>query len=289
MLSKFVCLLSAIVVTSCTIVYSQSLVGVEANQIISGAKTIRLGEVSKVPEYVEFDKGKEIPYSKFLSLFQHTFHWSPQVNFKLLSKERDQIGMVHYRLVQTFDGQKVEGTMCIVHTKNDLVQSFSGQIFDQISAPNQVVISEKIALALALQHVNAERYRWDSPLHEKNLQETSGNPLATWFPQGELVLVAEKGNFKKENLRLAYKFDIYAEIPLRRNFVFVDAANGKIIHEQNRIMDVNTPATAITAYSGSRNIMTDSFNGAYRLRESGRGFRNRNLQYVNRHQLWSCG
>ena len=72
------------------------------------------------------------------------------------------------------------------------------------------------------------------------------------------------------DLKLAYKFDIYAEKPLSRQYVFVDAKSGKILGVDAIIHEVNTPGTAVTGYSATRSIMTDSYNGSYRLRETGR-------------------
>jgi Zn-dependent metalloprotease/PKD repeat protein len=271
MISRFTRLLFALTVLCSSLMHAQTFVGIEADKMIAGAGMVRMGEISKTPEFVQYREGKELPYAKFKAMMQQTFNWSAKMGFEVLNVEKDKLGMVHYRLVQTYEGRRVEGTMYIVHTKNERVQSFNGQIFDQVQVPNRLVISEKVALSRALDYVNAERYRWESEATENHLKEVMNNPNATWFPKGELVIVAEKGIFRKENLKLAYKFDIYAEKPLRRNYIFVDAANGQIIHEQNRIMDANTPATAVTAYSGSRNIITDSFAGGYRLRETGRG------------------
>lgn len=250
---------------------AQTYTGMDAHRRINGAEIIRMGKLSEIPEYIKFREGKELDYSKLKSFFQSTFRLSPQIDFQILNSEKDQLGLTHYRLVQTLNNYPVEGTMYIVHTRNNKIVAMGGQIFDQVNVPNALVISEKVALSRALSYVAAEKYRWESASTEAHLKEVTGNPAATWYPKGAMVVVAEKGIFGKENLRLAYKFDIYAEQPLKRNFVFVDASNGEILHEQNRIMDVNTPATAITVYSGPRAIMTDSFNGSYRLRETGRG------------------
>jgi Zn-dependent metalloprotease len=255
----------------CGVLNAQTYTGAEANKQIAGAEIIRIGEFSVIPEFVKFHEGQELDYSKFDDFLHRTFSLSDKISLQLINSERDHLGMIHYRYVQTFENRKVEGTMYIVHTKSEKVLSFNGLIFDQIKVHKQPVISEKIALSKALNYVNAERYLWESVNTENHLIEEMNNLDATWYPKGELVIVAEKGVFKKDKLKLAYKFDIYAVKPLRRNYIFVDAVNGQIVHEQNRIMDVNIPATAFTAYSGQRNIITDSLNGVYRLRETSRG------------------
>ena len=90
---------------------------------------------------------------------------------------------------------------------------------------------------------------------------------------------------------MAYKFNIYAQKPLSRDFIYVDANTGNIIH-QNAIIkhhnfdpkhaeknhgellygiNANATGTAASRYSGTISITTDSYNGSYRLRETTRG------------------
>lgn len=78
-------------------------------------------------------------------------------------------------------------------------------------------------------------------------------------------------DYAPENLRLAYKLDIYAQQPSSRNYIYIDAANGDVILVINRIHTVDVIGTAETRYSGTQNITTDFTGAVYRLRESGRG------------------
>lgn len=67
--------------------------------------------------------------------------------------------------------------------------------------------------------------------------------------------------------RLAWKFDVYAHIPLSRNLIYVDAITGDILDVESKIYYINSPGTATTRFSGTRNIVADSFTGGFRLRE----------------------
>jgi Zn-dependent metalloprotease len=85
-------------------------------------------------------------------------------------------------------------------------------------------------------------------------------------------LVIVKDILKTDSIyRLAYKFDIYAHKPLSRNYIWIDAITGEVINIESRIHFSNATGTAATRYSGTRTIMTDSYNGSYRLRESRNG------------------
>jgi Zn-dependent metalloprotease len=64
---------------------------------------------------------------------------------------------------------------------------------------------------------------------------------------------------------------VYADKPLSRDYVYVDALSGEVLLKKNRIHTSDTPGTAVTAYSGNQPIITDSYLGGYRLQETGRG------------------
>ena len=50
--------------------------------------------------------------------------------------------------------------------------------------------------------------------------------------------------------------------------IFVDAINGEIIQDNPLIINTNSAGTAQTLYSGTQNIICDSYSGGYRLYES---------------------
>ena len=264
--------------------------GAAADKKIHGAEIIRVTNDTKIPEYVQFRQGSEIDVDNFQAWLHSAFNLSASIGIKLLSTEKDKLGMVHYRYQQTINGIPVEGTMYIAHTKNNKVVSVNGIIFDKFNntdaAPS---LSEDAALQNALNYTHADEYRWQSAVHEAEIKEITDNTNATWFPKAELVFASPKGNRTAANYRLAYKFDIYADKPLKRNYVFVDAVSGKIIAEQNRILDINTPAAAYTVYSGHRNITTDSYSSGYRLEETARGLGCNLKTYNNQKQANATG
>ena len=230
------------------------------------------GKYSSIPQFMRFSKNETIPVDEF-GLWMNQHYSLPSGNgFKLLSTERDQLGMVHYRYQQTVNNIPVEGTMYIVHTQNGIIQSINGDLLDHLSAPALPAINKTSAFNAALNYVNAHEYKWQSSSAEEALKENTGNPNATYYPQPELVYVGEKNKLSSNSFRLAYKMDVYAVKPLSRNYVFVDAVTGQVIYAKNRIEHSDVPATATTQYSGVETITTDSLSStSYRLREIGRG------------------
>lgn len=189
-----------------------------------------------------------------------------------LGLEKDALGFETHRFQQTVNGIPVEYGMMAVQTKEGKIVGQSGKWVLNVpkSAEKKANISEKIALQNALSFVGAETYRWENKEEEDFLKKDSNDPNASFVPKGELVYYSDPTDEKLNDLTLAYKFDIYAEKPLSRQYVFVDAKSGKVLGVDAIIHEVNAPGTATTVYSGSRNIVTDSYNGSYRLRETGR-------------------
>lgn len=220
---------------------------------------VRNSDVSSVPAYIEFVKGKEPLHNAIKQWLIVTYKLDPKIDFVLLNQESDKLGFVHYRYQQLFDGFPIEAGRLVVHTKHGLVHSLNGVVFEQFGkVATTPQVKEQEALASALGYVHAEQYQWGK-----------SDDLA--YPEGTLVYTLENNKLKKGALHLAYRFDIYAVKPLSRAYIYVDAVTNKVINEQNRIHFIDVQGTANTVYSASQTITTDSYSGGYRLRESGRG------------------
>ncbi len=263
-------------------------------------ETYRQSEVSAVPSYIQFKKGKEPLVQNVQQWLIATYNLSPKNNFKIVSQESDQLGYTHYRYQQTYNGIAIEGSRLVLHVKQGYVYSLNGVVFDGIqTAEIAPKIQAKIALKSVFSHVKAEKYKWEDAEEEKQLKITSDNSLATYYPEAKLVYAFKKGKLVKNNLCLAYKFDVYAIKPLYRAYVYIDAVTGEIINEESRIHFTDVPGTANTAYSGNQPIVADSYTGGYRLREAGRGngIETYNLQqginygsavdFVDANNIWS--
>jgi len=238
---------------------------------ISGASNVAYKPGQDLPVYFKMLPGHEVEYSSWQTWITTNLKLSPSMGFVYQSKETDQIGDVHYRYTQTCNGVPIFGNVLIVHTKNGRAYSFNGKIVRSIDIGTTTSMTENTALTYALASVNATTYKWQMPAEEALLKKITGNPLATYYPKGELYLVPDSMNFNSQNLILAYRFDVYADKPLSRAFIFVDAITGRIITKLNEICTVDAPGTAVTKYSGTQPLTTDSYNGSYRLRETGRG------------------
>ncbi len=246
----------------------------EANKKFAGAELVRLKDYSKIPNYIKFSKGNELPLSKLTSwVKQYCSEGKEQISFQLIQKKTDELGYVHYRFQQTYQGIPLENAYYIAHEKDGFIQSLNGEIIHDFSNLNtQHSLSQTTALNRALKSIGAKKYKWEIPEEEKFIKREQNNLGASFFPKGQLTIIHQGGDFKSAaKLKLAYKFDIYAHEPMSRNEVFVDANTGAILYTENLIHDVDVSGTAQTAYSGSQTIQTEASNGAFRLTETGRG------------------
>ncbi len=211
---------------------------------------------------VTMSKAKEVLNS--INKMQAADEW------RLEKSSVDKQGTKHQYYLQYHKGIRVAyGTYSMHGNGREQLESAIGnfQKIDQVNTTAR--LSESEALQHAMKHIGAELYKWQIPEEEHWIKEYLND---TYYPQGEMVIVKDilQGS---NQYRLAYKFDIYAHKPLSRYMVYVDAIDGRILDKDSRIHHTNTHGTAVTRYSGTRNIITDSFSGGFRLRELRNGVR----------------
>ncbi|HNW70774.1 MAG TPA: M4 family metallopeptidase [Bacteroidales bacterium] len=258
-------------------VFSQTYTGKEARSVLPGAAMVVKDQQFSIPTFFTFSEGSEISFSEWETWFKNHFKISPDFGLQLLRTENDKLGFTHYRYQQTYKGFPIYSNIFIIHAKNDLVVSMNGQLFDNMNVPVSITLSEQEALEKSLSYVNAASYMWQDVSEENLYKYTLNDENATYYPKGELMLIPADKNFRGSNFRLAYRFDIYAQMPLSRQWIFVDAATGQVILALQRIQtekqetQSNATGSADTKYSGTRTITTDYTGSTYRLRETGRG------------------
>lgn len=251
--------------------FAQNYQGALASKIVVGSEFVRLGKMSPVPEFVRLQKRAQFPASKFPEWAKKAFELNQNIGFTKLREEVDELGIQHIRYQVTNNGIPVFGAFVYTHGTNDMVSSINGKMPSSIRL-RQATLAETNALEKAKNQINAETYKWELQGEEEHLKWETEDPTATYFPKGELVYINPEFNFKNgADFRLAYKFDIYAHKPVGRYVVFVDAETGDVLFQNDRICSADVVGTAQTGYSGTQTITTDSNNGGYRLRESGRG------------------
>ncbi len=222
--------------------------------------------------------------------FQNSMQLSEQNDFQLKSQKTDELGFNHIRYQQTYQGVPVEFAVPVVHSKNGITQTITGEFYDIKDLSVAPGISSETAFAKAVQHTGAQSYLWED--------QAASQELGYEQPQGELLILPL---FEGDEVvaKLAYKFTIYTIVPLGGGDLYIDAQNGDALFFNNKVRHVDnfghdgrafntissdTPCTeevvdtfedfvtgtAATRYSGSRSIETTFSGGSYTLNDAGR-------------------
>lgn len=251
---------------------AQILTGIDAARIIHDADEIRLDPSGTYPAFIHLNSISKLYMDNFDQWAIQNLALKNNTNLVLINKEKDQLGMVHYRYQEYFNGKPVQYTMLIVHTLNNRVVSLNGEYYRGLSDSYQQNLNEQEALQKALTYTAASEYAWQDIQMESILKYIQNSATATYYPKGDLVYITKNNSLQTEDIRLAYRFNVYATVPMGRANIFVDAASGEILFTENLIHTSNVIGTAHTKYSGIKSFTTDSTApGNYRLRETGKG------------------
>ncbi len=239
---------------------------------VSGAKAEAFSSETGLPLLVILNDSETLSLEKFPSWMQDNFMDDKNSSFAVYASEKDQLGLTHTRFQEYYKGTKIENTMIVTHGNGSFISSFNGDWYKNITLSNVISLSEQQALNFALAKVDAKKYRWENSAEEEHMKSVLKNPQFSYKPTGEVVVLPIIDKLSKAIIySYAYKFNIYAETPLYRANIYVDAASGKVIKEQNLLCTIDVAGSAATKYSGTQAITIDNYSGAYRLREAGRG------------------
>lgn len=245
--------------------------GAEASAKIPGAKHIWLKNNNPIPAFIEFYQGAEPDEEGFLVWARKAFRFKNDVSYIVTGREQDEIGFIHIRCQLTYNGIPVKDGNFILHSKNGRILKVNGLFFEDAKPKNTFNLSEADALKSALADIHATTYKWQVADEESHIKLETKNPAATYYPKGRLMIIQAERDVTSNDFRLAWQFDVYAQEPLSREYVYVDAQDGSILRKDTRLHTADAPSTATTGYRGVQSIVSDSYTGGYRLREAGRG------------------
>jgi Zn-dependent metalloprotease len=231
------------------------------------------GRPGMYPEVLTFQQGQEPQFVPGTVLLKSTEGFRTSNEVLKLRSEKDAKGVEHIRFQQTIHAIPVEGAVYVAHVASGKLKGQNGQWFENLpqNLSSKAAISPEAALQSAMQAFGAKTYKWQLPEEEAFIKNESGNPAATFYPKATLVYYSGEQELSSDQLRLAYKLDLYAQDPMDRRIYFVDAENGKILGTRELIHHTNATGTAVTGYVGTQTITTDYTGATYRLRETGRG------------------
>jgi Zn-dependent metalloprotease len=225
--------------------------------------------LSKTPISIRFVPNLQPPVDRFFDEYLKFFSISN--NNQLLSHKtiHDRLGITHHRFNQYYKGIQVIGAQYVLHEKSGVVYYANGRLIHNLNLDINPLIDENTALKLALNYIGAESYMWENQRNEFFLKKEQKDPNATFYPKGELKIATGGNELLPEDFRLVYRYDIYAEKPLGRFYVDVDARHGDIVNKITRIHDTDVPGNGSSLYNGTVPITVDEVTASsnYRLQE----------------------
>jgi bacillolysin len=225
-------------------------------------------------------------------LFKTQLGLKENQSFSKIKTETDKEGFSHEKFQLYHEGIKVEFATYSLHSKSGKISSMSGEFYKIGKVDTKASISPQTAFNKALAHIGAKQYLWE--------KKDDAAQINYQKPKGELVLLpsmeAQGSERETDNLRLAYKFDIYAIYPISRGDLYIDAKTGaalfynatikhlgenshgskttkKVDSKKGNLFKASTmlAANADTRYSGTKTIETTLSGATYILSDVIRG------------------
>lgn len=160
--------------------------------------------------YIKFYSS--IAPDQLLVLWEKEHH----LTLKQITKENDQLGILHEKYQQYIDTLPVEWAECKLHLQENRVLSFSGLVWKNLSPLNSPNITANQAIQIALAHHPAEQYFWEDSLEESLYKSITNNPYATYYPKPKLMYYKTP-----EVYALVYKLTIYSKNPLSKKKIII--------------------------------------------------------------------
>lgn len=233
----------------------------------------RIGTYIGSERWIQFHADQGISVSTLWNQYGADMGLGSHDEMTLTKSETDKLGWSHHRFQQVHKGVPVEFAIFNVHAKEGIARTGNGQISKAININTAPALSRDDAFVLALNYINADSYYWQVPRLEEMKRHATGDPNATFYPVGELLIIDEDLTPHAEaSYHLAWKFEIYTYQPDGRQWIYIDAYDGAVIKSVDLDMhDHGYPGTAETRYSGIRSIVSDSMELGYILRDHTRG------------------
>jgi bacillolysin len=252
-----------------------------------------------IPSLITFNENSNLKNSNSIQIFKDQLGLKAQQSLNPISTEIDDLGFNHEKFQLFHKGVKVEFATYSIHSKQGKVMSMSGEFYNFGEVSTTPQISAQDAFTMAKNYTGAKSYMWENATEAKSINYQ--------MPVGELVFLpiidteVKKGDF--DNIKLAYKFDIYASNPVSRGDLYIDANTGEVLFynatikhlgehahgaktskqaftkniEKPQSFDLfkNTSlvvaANAATRYSGTQQIQTLLSGSSYILSDNTRG------------------
>ncbi|WP_296685827.1 CUB domain-containing protein [Flavobacterium sp.] len=182
--------------------------------------------------------------------FNTWFNLNSKHSFRLINEKVDDSIYSHQYYQQYYEGYPIEGSILMTHSNSGKLNASNGQVAEFEYIDTQINITKEFAFEKAKSSLKVDNIIKEYPI--------------------EIIVCKAQSETDRNNFKLAYKIRIDSNQPFTMSEVYIDVVDGSVLKSISLLNDIDTPATASTMYSNAQTIITDSFNGGYRLRDNGR-------------------
>lgn len=244
-------------------VFAQTQV-IHVDQVLendSKLKSTSPKQSKQVPGHFNINKELGLTADQFINGKKPTLCETPQSDLRKTATLQSKKGRTHYRYQQTWNGIPIEGHHLLVHEENGTLQSINGAMVTGLSVNTNPGLSEAQALAKARQ-LNT-KYAWENAAMERELQIVKGDPGATYFPKGKLIIFSDDlpsvtqqagQSQPSSNFKLAWQFKLFSLKPFNHQKVYVDAHTGNVLHTTSLMKHTYVQGTGSTNYNGNQSF-----------------------------------
>jgi Zn-dependent metalloprotease len=203
-----------------------------------------LNKETGLPKYITFKNRTSFTEDNIKRWYSSLFHSSNLLDYKFLSSHKDDIGYTHYRYQQYYQQYPIQHSEFIIHVKDNEIKSINGNLYPEPKIQSEPTLpAETCILKNKLNNVNC---------NQKN--------------KNELTIL-----YTEEDPILAWKIQIYCSSPIENKIYYIHSNTCKIEKQENQIHSIQSKGKANTIYSGEQEIITDSTNLGFVLRDYSRG------------------
>ncbi len=233
-------------------------------------KEFQYNDRTNFPSFMVFEKGQNLRVDKTSTAWaKNVFDLNATDELHFQSEKSEVLNNTeyrHYTFQQYYVQTPVEFAIVKVHEKAGEIEIINGDFHAGILPMNTPSISAEQALTISKSLMPAKYYKWE--MNGSGLQKQASSEFQ---PNTHLVILPIQLDGVTQ-FYYAYKSTIYTEMPLAIADIYIDANTGQQLKSINKLCTANSKGTAVTKYTGTKTITTDSLSAVqFVLTQTNRG------------------
>ncbi|MFT7592532.1 MAG: bacillolysin, partial [bacterium] len=214
--------------------------------------SVKINTTFDIPWYGELDLTQTaLTEGAFLSQFNQKYFSAYLVTLKEIKRSTDKIGFTHVRYEQYINDVKVNHGVLNVHIKNNLVESFNGELYKPLTGQTTAYEYNAVKKMFFKSFPNY--------VNHKILDEKDNN-TGIYCP-----------NTNQTNLEFCFRFRLESPDHNRDDYVFFNPNKTSLTRLEPLLIHSDSVGTAKTFYRGTKPVTTDFVgSNSFRMKQNGK-------------------